>query len=367
MVATNQGIARTAPREVAAAHVLEAIASLELGTPGADTTLAGIIAADEASPDVQVRSVAAEGREALALRALDRKDGAAALGELGHLLGTAPPARCAVGLVSNVARAGWAVADANGQLLAGIGSARDGDLALPREAVERLRSCNEVAVLSTGRFQGRRSVLPDDLPWSYQLGPSRTAAAPPGPERLLVRDVVPPRDLQLPPLALQGAPGSGDWTVVAGADATPARVLGALRSADVVNFEVHGVIDPSVPDGAVLVLSEDADHNYALAATQLAALRLERRPIVMLGACRAAAPSTFRAEPWSLPRSFVQAGARGVYASLWDLPDRDVGEFFRKLTARLDAGASPAVALRDERLAWLQQGKSWVRDVVLFD
>jgi len=155
--------------------------------------------------------------------------------------------------------------------------------------------------------------------------------------------------------------------VVAGPVATPTRVLSELAGADVVNFEVHGLIDPSVPDGAVLVLSEDADHSYSLSATQLAALKLSRHPIVMLGACRAAAPSTFRSEPWSLPRSFVQAGARGVYASLSDLPDQEVGEFFRKVTARLDAGATPAVALRDERLTWLQQGKTWVRDVVLFD
>jgi hypothetical protein len=367
MAAADQGIAQSAPREIAAARVLEAIAALELGVPDADRTLAGLIAADEASPDVQVRSAAAEGREALALRALDRGDGAAAIAELGHLLGTTPPGRCAVGLVSSVARTGWAVADASGQLLTGIGPARDGELALPPKAIEGLHSCNDVAVLSTGRFQGRRSVLPDDLPWSYQLGASQAATAPLGPERLLVRDVLPPRDLQLPALAFPRAPGAGQWTVVAGADATPARVLSALQSADVVSFEVHGLIDPSVPDGAILALSEDADHTYALAATQLAALRLERRPIVMLGACRAAAPSTFRAEPWSLPRSFVQAGARGVYASLSDLPDQDVGEFFRRLTVRLDAGASPAVALRDERLAWLRQGKSWVRDVVLFD
>ena len=44
-----------------------------------------------------------------------------------------------------------------------------------------------------------------------------------------------------------------------------------------------------------------------------------------------------------------------------------MGEFFRRLTARLDGGTSPASALRDERLAWLREGKTWVRDVVLFD
>ncbi len=365
MASSDMGIARTVPREMAAARVLERIAALELGQADAERALADTIAAEEASPDVQVRSAAAEGREALALRALDRRNGAAALGELAHLLGTAAPTRCAVGLVANVARAGWTVADSAGKVVTGVGDARR-DLVLPAQVVDGLRACNDVAVLSTGHFQGRRGVLPDDLPWSYQLGRGEAVASAPGPARLLVRDVLPPRDLQLPPLAIQQAP-AGRWKVVAGADATPARVLAALEDADVVSFEVHGLIDPSVPDGAVLVLSEDADHGYALSATQLAALRLPRRPLVMLGACRAAAPSTFRAEPWSLPRSFVQAGARGVYASLSDLPDQDVGEFFRKLTARLDAGASPAVALRDERLAWLREGKTWVRDVVLFD
>lgn len=367
MAAGEMGIARTAPQEMAAARVLERIAALELETPGAEAALAESIVATESSPDVQIRSAAAEGREALALRLLDRKDGAAALGQLAHLLGIVAPGRCAVGLVSSVARTGWIVADAGGTVMAAVADARGSQPSLPSEVVGRLRECDHVAVLSTGRFQGRRGVLPDDLPWSYQLGTNPAAAAAPGPERLLVRDVLPPRDLQLPPLAIQQPPSAGQWRVVSGDRATPARVLAALQEADVVNFEVHGLIDPSVPDGAVLVLSEDADHGYSLSASQLSALRLPRRPIVMLGACRAAAPSTFRAEPWSLPRSFVQAGARGVYASLSDLPDQDVGEFFRKLTARLDAGATPAAALRDERLTWLRQGKSWVRDVVLFD
>jgi len=368
MAASATGLGRTAENEVAAGRVLERIAAMELGVPGAEKALAETITAEESSTDVQIRSAAAEGREALALRALERKDGVAVFVELGHLLGTTPPTRCAVGLVANVARAGWAVADGGGALETGLADARSSDrMALSSAVVERLRACPQVAVLSTGRFQGRKDVLPDSISWSYQLGSGQTAGSPPGGARLLVRDVVPPRDLQLPPLAIQQAPGDGRWRVVAGPVATPTRVLSELAGADVVNFEVHGLIDPSVPDGAVLVLSEDADHSYSLSATQLAALKLSRHPIVMLGACRAAAPSTFRSEPWSLPRSFVQAGARGVYASLSDLPDQEVGEFFRKVTARLDAGATPAVALRDERLTWLQQGKTWVRDVVLFD
>ena len=367
MAASMVGNARTAPREVAAARVIQNIAAMELGTDGSERTLTETIAAVEAAPDVEVRSAAAEGREALALRALDRKDGAAALGDLAHLIGVPPPARCAVGLAANVARAGWTVSDANGSMETGLIDARNGEITVPGALVERLRPCAHVVVLSTGRFQGRQGILPDDIPWSYAVGGAGPAAGSgAATARLLIRDVVPPRDLQLPPLSIQQPPGRAG-TVLSGAEATPARVLAALGDADVVNFEVHGLIDPSVPDGAVLVLSEDADHSYSLSATQLATLRLSRHPIVMLGACRAAAPSTFRSEPWSLPRSFVQAGARGVYASLSDLPDRDVGEFFRNLEGRLEAGTAPAIALRDERLAWLGRGKTWVRDVVLFD
>jgi hypothetical protein len=44
-----------------------------------------------------------------------------------------------------------------------------------------------------------------------------------------------------------------------------------------------------------------------------------------------------------------------------------VGEFFRRVTARLDSGETPAVALRNERVEWVKAGKPWVRDVVLFD
>jgi hypothetical protein len=368
MASGTQGLNRTDPAETTAARVLEKIAALELGESGAERGLRDTIAAAESSPDVQVRSAAAEGRETLALRALAAADGSAAFGELARLLGTPVPSRCAVGLVAGVARAGWAATDASGKVVAGLSDAQGARPTLPGEVVDRLRACPSVAVLSTGRYQGRQGVLPDDLAWSYRLGTESGAAArPPGGTRLLVRDVLPPRDLQLPSLAIGATPASNRWTVVSGANATPSRVLTALGGADVVDFEVHGLIDPSVPDGAVLVLSEDADHRYALSATQLATQKLPRRPIVLLGACRAAAPSAFRAEPWSLPRSFVQAGARGVYASLSDLPDQDVGEFFRELTARLDGGAGLAQALRDERLAWLGQGKSWVRDVVLFD
>src|SRR5262249_52547146 len=152
--------------------------------------------------------------------------------------------------------------------------------------------------------------LPDTLAWAYRVGGVPVSGAP-GKERLLVRDVLPPGDLQLPALGTSRLPTNG-WTVLSGAEATPRRVLARLDQADVVDFEVHGIVDAQVPDGAVLVLSEDADRDYALSATELQTLRLTRHPVVFLGACRAATPSRLRTEPWSLPGTFVRSGARAV-------------------------------------------------------
>src|SRR5262249_29841605 len=139
-----------------------------------------------------------------------------------------------------------------------------------------------------------------------------------------------------------------------------------LRGASLVDFEVHGWVDAEVPDGALLVLSEDVDRKYALSASNVADTRLGGNPVVLLGACRAARGSNFREQPWSLPQSFVRAGARAVYAARSELPDAEVGDFFAALERRLGAGEAPAKALRDERVRWIGEGHSWVRDVVLF-
>jgi len=74
-----------------------------------------------------------------------------------------------------------------------------------------------------------------------------------------------------------------------------------------------------------------------------------------------------RDEPWSLPRALVEAGARTVIASRAELPDAEASQFFEGVRRRVESGSAPRVALRDERLAWLQKGRDWVREVVAFD
>jgi hypothetical protein len=97
------------------------------------------------------------------------------------------------------------------------------------------------------------------------------------------------------------------------------------------------------------------------------AMHLERHPVVLLGACHAAATSSFRWGPWNMPVSFLKAGASAVFGSLSELPDSEIGAFFAGVVRRMEAGGAPAVALRDERVEWLGRGQSWVGDVVVFD
>jgi hypothetical protein len=50
------------------------------------------------------------------------------------------------------------------------------------------------------------------------------------------------------------------------------------------------------------------------------------------------------------------------------VPDVEVGAVFQELLDRVDSGASPAQALRDIRVAWLQKGAGrWVSDLVVFE
>ena len=367
-LATAPGIR---PQEAEEARLLSAMASVELESPRATESLEALLrkeSAVDASRELQGRR--ADARVTLAFDALRHSDPPRALSELAALLGTPRPERCALGLLQDVGRTGWIVRDARGQ---GSGSWSGGTTSRARpvltaDALQSLRPCAMVEVLATGSLQGVEGVLPDDVAWAYRIGPGvARSPAPASARRMLVRGATPPPDLRLPPLGTAGVRVEGDWTVLEGEDATPGRVLSEMRSASVVDLEVHGWVDPLVPDGAALALSEDRDGRYALTPSMFRPGLLAGRPLVMLGACRAAQGSPFRKEPWSLPSALVGAGARAVLASGSDLPDAEVGSFFDRIRRRVESGAEPAVALRDERLAALSAGRGWARSVVVFE
>jgi hypothetical protein len=290
------------------------------------------------------------GKEAIALAA--------------EMLATPAPDGCALAVIADSRRLGFASIDRGGAVSQQVQSRSAG--APPGNPPPLDPRCPALSVLAPTGFLDVPRWLPADQAWSLRVGPSRPAAPPRFDQRLLVRRALAPADLKLPPLGARAESARG-WEVLEGPDATPSRVRAQLERADLVDFEVHGIVDARVPDGAVLVLSPDRSGTYSLSASDIRGLQLQRAPVVLLGACRAATGSHYRDSTWSLPQAFVQAGARAVIASLAELPDDRVGQFLSAVARRVEAGAAPSVALRDERVEWLRRGERWSQEIVLFD
>jgi CHAT domain-containing protein len=156
---------------------------------------------------------------------------------------------------------------------------------------------------------------------------------------------------------------------LSGPQATPARVLTAIRDATEVHFHTHALVDLGISDASHLVLSAGADGRYALTTEAIRSAELRAHAIIILGACRSAQGARYQHAPWSLPHAFLSVGARAVLAAATEIPDAESWPFFTRVLQRIRTGADPAAALRDERTATLASHPSmtWVADVLLFE
>lgn len=131
---------------------------------------------------------------------------------------------------------------------------------------------------------------------------------------------------------------------------------GRLAGFRILHFATHGTFHAEHPElsGIVLSLVDEAGrpqegflrlpdlHDLSLAAD-----------LVVLSGCQTALGREIRGEGLvGLSRGFLDAGARNVIASLWQVPDRAtadlMGSLYRSL---LEQGAAPAAALRQAQLA----------------
>ncbi|AEI68886.1 CHAT domain-containing protein [Corallococcus macrosporus] len=287
------------------------------------------------------------------------------------------PERCVLGVTVDDERTLVVARDADGRLLGHHDTGRKAPLEgaeglVPEAVVKALRACPSVDVLARPPVQGRAGLLPSDIAWSYRVGgltaaPRANAKA----RRLIVTDVLAPESLHLPVLrAWNPAHDTGEGlTLLRGAEATPPRVLTAMRGATEVQVHAHGIIDPTVADASVLVLSPEAQGGrFALTTGDLKGQRLRGRPVVLLAACYAGHTSAYLHENFGLPLAFIEAGARAVLAATQEIPDDEAHAFFEPVLARIREGVPAAVALRDERQAWLRRSAStWVQQVLLFE
>ena len=238
---------------------------------------------------------------------------------------------------------------------------------IPEELLGQLAACPEIEVLASPSLSGTVGLLPPSVAWSFRGGPGNQPHAGTGSRPLVVSDIEPPLGLGLPRLPPWGEAGDSVALTLEGSAATPRRVLEAMENATEIELHAHGLVDLALADASFVVLSPDAEGAYALTAGEVKRRPLRGSPLVVLGACHAAPVAPSQKERWSLPAAFLQAGASAVLAAPALVPDGEAGPFFSAVRGRVRRGESPAVALRNERLAWLErQPGSWVDQVLLF-
>lgn len=134
-----------------------------------------------------------------------------------------------------------------------------------------------------------------------------------------------------------------------GKDATPRRVLDAVRESGIVHLAAHAVVVPGDPMRSFLLLARDGSASGLLYASEIAAQRIDVE-VVVLAACRSAASPQARGDVTTLSLAFLAAGAHNVVGALWDLDDHSAPVVAAAFHRRIAAGDDPAEALRQTQL-----------------
>jgi predicted anti-sigma-YlaC factor YlaD len=238
------------------------------------------------------------------------------------------------------------------------------------ELLAALQPCERVDVLARPPLHGRVGLLPLSMAWSYL---TRTAV-PSVPRtgagvHLIVSDVEIPPGSEVPTLPPWHPSLGRDQRLItrSGADATPSRVLAAMKDATEIDVVAHGFVYEHA-DASYLLLSSEGG-NRELTLSRVRATRLRGAPFVVLAACHAAHTSYALHDPLSLPAAFVHAGARGVVAATEVIPIEDANAFFNQVRERMRTHVPPAIALRDVRVQWLEKDstRTWLASVLLFE
>jgi tetratricopeptide (TPR) repeat protein len=147
-----------------------------------------------------------------------------------------------------------------------------------------------------------------------------------------------------------------DVTVYGDASATPAAYRDSpLDRFSMVHFTAHATANLESPLESAVVLS-GPDTGYKLYARDVADKPL-KADLVTVSACRSAGERTYSGEGLvGFAWAFLHAGARRVIAGLWDVDDRSTARVMDELYAGLEAGRTPARALREAKLALIREG-----------
>lgn len=150
--------------------------------------------------------------------------------------------------------------------------------------------------------------------------------------------------------AIAAAVPAARLTRVEGAQALPATVTASAAGHDVLHFATHSVVDADQPFQSFLALSD----GQRLTAGEI--YDLDTKPsLVVLSACRSAGGPVSADGVLGLTRAFFYAGAAGIIASVWEVPDQTAPRLAAALYRSLEKGQSRSQALRSAQLSLLRE------------
>jgi CHAT domain-containing protein len=172
---------------------------------------------------------------------------------------------------------------------------------------------------------------------------------------VVISDPATPRAGRLPGSRTEAADIAAVYRaeVLEGSAATRTRVTEAIANSAIIHYAGHA--DSDAGSYGALLLAGDGVDSGLLTAGDIARMTLRGRPLVVLSACGTLRGSTSHVAGMpSLARAFLDAGARAVAGTLWEVEDDVTGPLFLRFHQSLREDRDPAKALRTAQLAMLQ-------------
>ena len=148
--------------------------------------------------------------------------------------------------------------------------------------------------------------------------------------------------------------GALEKTVYEGSRAEPAAYQSSdLSKYSLIHFAAHATANHQSPLDSAIILSP-SNGKFKLYARDIVSQPLQA-DLVTISACRGAGARVYSGEGLvGFSWAFLQAGARNVIAGLWDVADSSTAQLMDSLYEGIEAGLSPAEALRQAKLSMIK-------------
>ena len=147
-------------------------------------------------------------------------------------------------------------------------------------------------------------------------------------------------------------------TLLLGGDATETRFKRLpLHSFNVLHLALHGYADLAYPDRSALAFAPETGggNDGLLQIREIRRLNLDAS-LVTLSACNTGVGPTGEAGVANLANAFIEAGAKTVVSTLWELNDQATAQLMADFYKRLAAGTEKGEALRQAQFELAKTG-----------